>query len=288
MLSADKQNSVVKDEQRLFPDFTVRGKVLDQNTACALLKNRIDALESLLSDGQEMVNFDQLHALLGTVSIFLESTSHRIEDEGYTRLLNRLIRIYTHGMIEPENPAFSATAAHYSKLVKIVSRVLPGYDYSRPIGQLLFYMNQLYRGRKPGWQLILQSLLSMPDNIEEIHRLKQKHLNQIQQWIEEGVSNLFQIRDEQLDLLSENTCHLRDMEERIERTDQQHRSYRGKVVTPIAVASEKKALQALVDEKESLILELEAQKSLINLLEENIEEFGDKLFATRRDRKSVV
>ncbi|MCW8799471.1 MAG: hypothetical protein OQK71_00945 [Desulfobacter sp.] len=255
---------------------------LDQDSACSLLKHSIDALESSLKNQEQPVDIEQLHTLLGAISLFLGSKNHQILAEGFTQLLNRLVKIYTQGLIERENPAFSATATHYAKLIEITSQAFPGYDYTRAIGHLLHYMNHLYSHREGSWLDILRHLLSMPDSIQLIQLLKEKHLYDIQQWVEEGVNNLFQLHEEQMRLSTERISKLKELEESIEQKESLLQSYQSGNVLSFSLARDRKALRALNVEKAKLIEEIDSHQHLISLLDENIDEFGDKLFATRR------
>jgi hypothetical protein len=256
---------------------------LDQDAACSILRIQIDYLDSLLTGSRPRVDLMQLHILLNTVSLFLDSKIHRIQSEGYTRLLNRLIKIYTRGLLENENPAFAATAAQYAKVVGIISHQFPGYDYSVAISQLLQYMNLLYTHRQSSWQIILKHLLSMPDNIDDIQRLKEKHLEQIQIWVEEGVNNLFQLRDEQLSQQADGRTALESLRHSIMDKKGQLDAYRGDIVLPISLAKEREEYRSMLQKQESLHQDLESKQRLVELLDENITELGDKLAATRRD-----
>lgn len=259
-----------------------QGHRLNQDNACKVIKHHFDRLESSLSLKNASVDIGKVQALLIDISHFLQSDNHQILDEGYTQLLNRLIRIYTLGMVEDENLAFAATAANYAKLIEVISQAHPSYDYSMAIGHLLHYMNQLFKQQEGDWLLIFEHLISMPDSIQFMQSLKEHHFKEIQQWIEEGVNNLHQLRDDQVMLHAANISNLADLEQELVRKHEDlETSIREKVV-PISLAEDKSALQALLDQREQLIHDLDVKQNLIDLLDENMQEFEEKLMATRR------
>jgi hypothetical protein len=53
-------------------------------------------------------------------------------------------------------------------------------------------------------------------------------------------------------------------------------------VVPITWPKELASLKTLTEERDLLIADLENRQELVDLLENNIQEFEDKLFATRR------
>lgn len=259
-----------------------QGHRLDQDNTCTIIKYHFDRLESSLRLKNAVIDIEKLQSLLVNISRFVKSDNHQILDEGYTQLLNRLIRIYTMGMTEEDNLAFVATAANYANLIEVISQAHPSYDYSKAIAHLLHYMNQLFKQQEEDWLLIFKHLFSMPDSIHCIQSLKERHLNEIQQWIEEGVSNLHQLRDDQAMLHAANISDLADLEQELVRKHQDLEISIRKKVVPISLAEEKTALQALIEQREELIHDLESKQNLIDLLDENMQEFEDKLMLTRR------
>jgi len=255
---------------------------MHQDDACKVLKQYFDELETSLFDMDKTVDIGQLQSLWLEISEFIQAEKNHILDDGYNRLLNRLTEIYTHGLTQKGNLAFAATAANYADVIETVSQAHPSYDYSEAVGHLLHYMNQLYKVREKSWLRIFDHLLSMPDYIQPIHYLKERHLNVIQKWVEEGVDNLFQIRDDQALLYSEKISELADLEQSIEQTSHRVSSHIQSKVVPITWRRDQKHLNDLLDKRDLLIYDLENRQELVDLLEDNIQEFEEKLFATRR------
>lgn len=253
-----------------------------QESACKVLKQYFDNLEMTLSEVNKAVDISELQTIWLEISEFIQAKKNHILHDGYNRLLNRLTSIYTRGLGQQGNLAFAATATNYADLIESVSQTHPSYDYSEAVGHLLHYMNQLYRIRQKSWLRIFDHLLSMPDYIQPIHYLKERHLKGIQQWVEEGVDNLFQIRDDQVLLYSEKIAELAEIEQSIELVHQKlDISFHSNVI-PITQHKEQTSLKKLIEKKDFLISDLENRQQLVDLLENNIQEFEDKLFATRR------
>jgi hypothetical protein len=122
----------------------------------------------------------------------------------------------------------------------------------------------------------------MPDYIQPIHYLKERHLKGIQQWIEEGVDNLFQIRDDQVLLYSEKISELAELEHSIELIDQRLQNNPDSKVVSITRKKDRYSLKSLKKERDFLISDLDNRQELVDLLEDNLQEFEDKIFATRR------
>ena len=255
---------------------------LHQDNACKVLKQYFDELEISLSDVDKTADIPQLQTIWLEISDFVQAKKGHILVDGYNRLLNRLTGIYTRGLALEDNLAFAATATNYADLIEVVSQAHPSYDYSEAVGHLLHYMNQLYKIREKSWLRIFDHLLSMPDYIQPIHYLKERHLKDIQQWIEEGVDNLFQIRDDQALLYSEKIAELAGLEQSIEIIRQRLEQTSQNKIVPITRHKDQATLEALKEERDFLISDLGNRQELVDLLEDNIQEFEDKIFATRR------
>ncbi len=253
-----------------------------RDRACGGLKHYFDDLESLLTHQREVHDTDQPKEILGEISQFLQSQQNQILDDGYTCLLDRLAEIYTHGLSHRDNQVFADTAANYASVIQVVSQNHSSYDYSEVIGQLLHYMNQLYKNREKSWLGIFKHLLSMPDSIKGVQILKERHLNEIQQWIEEGVDNIFELRDDQLQLYAEKVAELASTEDRLHQKHQEMEIEPEHQVLPISWLQDKAELKALVEQRDLLIQDLENRQHLVELLEQNMQEFEDILHTTRR------
>jgi DNA-binding NarL/FixJ family response regulator len=254
----------------------------NQDYACKVLKAYFDDLELTLAGDEQSANIAQLQTIWLEISKFILAEKNHILEDGYHRLLNRLTRIYTRGLQQKGNQAFAATATHYAALIEIVSQAYPEFDYSEAIRHLIHYMNQLYKVREKSWLRIFENLLSMPDSIDPIHYLKQHHLKEIQRWIEEGVENLFQIRDDQVNLYAQKSAELDETVQAIEQLANWLDFNRGSKLVPITRPQKRSSLKSLRKKRERLTAELNSGKELVDLLDRNIQEFENKMVATRR------
>ena len=254
-----------------------------QDAACRVLAQHFDELEFFLScETDTESGISQLNAIWLEISLLLETEKKHLLDDSYNRLLNRITRLYTLGTKPKSNTAFAATATNYANVIEIVSQVHPRYDYTFAISHLLHYMNLLYKEREKSWLSIFQHLLSMSESVLSIQFLKDGHLKGIQRWVEEGVDNLFQLRDDQILLHSEKIAELAQIEQSIEKAEHQITRSRSSKIVPITNLQKWDSLQALVQKRDLLIQELDNRQELVDLLEQNIQEFETILFETKR------
>lgn len=276
-------NTIIQAKDMDLLTFKVSEGVLqNQDRACGGLKHYFDDLESLLTGKQANPDIDEPKEILLEISQFLQSQDNKILGDGYTCLLDRLTRIYTQGLEHQDNRVFTDTAANYAGVIQVVSQTHSAYDYSEVIGQLLHYMNQLYKNREKSWLRIFKHLLSMPDSIKGIQVLKERHLNEIQQWIEEGVENLFELRDDQIQLYSEKIAELARAEEKVEGQLRKMDLDPDHQVLPITWLRDKAELKTFIKQRDLLIDDLENRQELVDLLEQNMQEFEEILLTTRR------
>lgn len=250
-----------------------------EESGCGALSPYFDNLESSLGDAKDFV---QSQAILVDITQLLETQKSRIMEESYTCMLNRLTQIYTRGLEQPHSLLFANTAVSYAGLVKTVSQTHLAYDYSETIGQLLLYMNHLYKHGKKGWLRIFEHLINMPDSIQGIQVLKERHLKGIQDWIEEGVDNLYELREDQIHLHSEQIAKLAGIEDRVDQISQELARQKETRIFLINRFERKIELDELIKQRDHLIDQLEDRQRLVELLEQNMHQFEDKLHATRR------
>ncbi|MFI0457078.1 MAG: hypothetical protein ACH254_05695, partial [Candidatus Thiodiazotropha endolucinida] len=166
--------------------------VLAQEESCKIIKQYFDYLESLLGRKHSDPDVEQLRALLTEISGFIRSEKSQIKDDGYIRMLNRLTTIYAKGIQLEDDKAFIGTAVNYADIMNTVSKSYAGYDYTEPVGLMLHYMDKLFNDREESWLEVFEYIISMSDS-HVLRMLKEQHLQEIQNWVEEGVDNLFAI-----------------------------------------------------------------------------------------------
>jgi hypothetical protein len=259
---------------------------LAQDESCRIIKQYFDYLENTLSSRDSVVDVEQLRDMLNEVSGFIRSNKSQLRADGYSRMLKRLNSIYAQGLRNSNDQAFTRTVVNFADILNTVSQNFPSYDYSESVGLLLHYMHKMFNSREEGWIQVFEHLISMPDSIEIMQLIKSQHLQEIQNWVEEGVDNLFALLDEQLEvidnidseilLLDNELLHRRRaLSKAIIHTDM-------KPVTPITRIREKQLIQELFERRAELMNERVGKLEVADLLDENIQEFTDRLIEIRR------
>ncbi|MEJ2611043.1 MAG: hypothetical protein P8179_13395 [Candidatus Thiodiazotropha sp.] len=259
--------------------------ILAQDESCRIIKQYFDYVESALTQKDRAIDIDKLREMLNELSGFIRSGKSQIKAEGYLRMLKRLTHIYALGVRAQDDRAFTSTAVNFADILKAASQTDTGYDYSESVGLLLYYMNKLFSYREEGWIKVFEYLLSMPDSIQVMQMLKVQHLQEIQNWIEEGVDNLFAIWDEQLEVIEKLNSEISDLDKVISERNSvllNRTAILTSSVVSLSLRREKQSIEALYAEKERAIEELGIKTELASLLECNIKEFTDRLTEIRR------
>ncbi|MCU7904880.1 MAG: hypothetical protein KZQ76_03330 [Candidatus Thiodiazotropha sp. (ex Epidulcina cf. delphinae)] len=260
--------------------------VMAQDESCQIIKQYFDCLELNLTQQDSRIDIGQLREMLREISHFIRSGKGKIQDDGYIRMLNRLTRIYAKGIHAQDDRAFTGTAVNFADILNTVSQTYTGYDYSESVGLLLHYMNRLFNYREEGWIEVFEHLLSMPDSIHAMRMFKQQHLQEIQNWVEEGVDNLFAIRDEQLGVIKKLNGEIFKLDQEI-RQRKRALTPDGPVASAGSVISYAKlrdirSIDRLRIKRLELLDAREGRLELADLLDDNIQEFGDRLTEIRR------
>jgi hypothetical protein len=260
--------------------------VMAQDESCHIIKQYFDFLDAALSTQGDRVDVILLQEMLLEISELLRSGKSPLQEDGYLRLLDRLTAIYTKGLRAENDRAFACTAANFADILESVSQSFQDYDYSQSVSLLLHYMDKLFNYREESWIEVLEHLLCMPDSIRVMQQLRARYLDEIQCWVEEGVDNLFTIRNEQLELIAglEQTLKLLD-DEIVTRhrvlLDERSRSRRQGIYR-LEHERERREILRLHDRCRTLYRERESKLELIDLLDLNIEEFAERLSVMKR------
>lgn len=257
--------------------------------SCQLLDDHLSFLELAISEDSRLDNVGQIQEMLLELSLIIRSRALTITEQVHLRMLDRLAGIYAQGLSRRGNNAFLLTASDYADVVEAISTCLPHYDYSTVIGQLLFYMTQLYLTRKGSWMTIYEHLAAMPDAIDGIVPLKQECFADIRRWTEEGVANLFQI---QRDLQARQT-YLQTKNQRLQKKiDWLHNSccpdleldhpFIGHKVARLDQYKIVNQIRTLCQQQERVQAEIAGKQETAQLIESNIREFEGKLQSAHR------
>ncbi|MCG7871912.1 MAG: hypothetical protein N0C81_06385 [Candidatus Thiodiazotropha lotti] len=259
---------------------------LAQDESCHIIKQYFDYLERTLSNQEAIVDVEQLRDMLNEVSGFIRSNKSQLRADGYSRMLKRLNSIYAQGLRNTNDRAFTRTAVNFADILNTVSQSFPSYDYSESVGLLLHYMHKMFNYREEGWIEVFEHLISMSDSLEIMQLIKTQHLQEIQNWVEEGVDNLFALMDEQLEVIDNIDADIllldQELLQRRKAFSKQTRATQSELVIPISRARDKQLIQDLFDRRAQLITERIGKLELADLLDENIEEFTDRLIEIRR------
>ncbi|MBV2092761.1 MAG: hypothetical protein KUF72_17930 [Candidatus Thiodiazotropha sp. (ex Ctena orbiculata)] len=259
---------------------------LAQDESCHIIKQYFDYLEKTLSNHESVVDVEQLREMLDEVSGFIRSNKSQLRADGYSRMLKRLNGIYSQGLRNNNDRAFTRTAVNFADILNTVSQSFPSYDYSESVGLLLHYMHKMFNYREEGWIEVFEHLISMSDSLEIMQLIKSQHLQEIQNWVEEGVDNLFALMDEQLEVIDNIDAEIllldQELLQRRKAFHTEARKSKNELVVPITRARNKKLIQELFDRRAELINERVGKLELADLLDDNIQEFTDRLIEIRR------
>jgi hypothetical protein len=259
--------------------------VMEQEESCHILKQYFDYLENSLSKPAES-DIALLQEMLLEISDLLRSGKSQLEEDGYLRLLNRLTSIYAKGLQSENDWAFAQTAANFADILQSISQTYQDYDYSHSVGLLLHYMDRLFNYEEESWLEVFEHLRSMPDSIGIMQQLKDQYLHEIQNWVEEGVDNLFTIRNEQVEILANLDQAMMQLDKEISNREisllqQVHSAHQNNVVE-MRHQLERREIYRLRGEAGEMMKERESKLEIINLLDVNIQEFADRITDIRR------
>ena len=263
--------------------------VMTPDRSLQILNEYLNCLEKELTGSSGAPDIGKIQEMLLEISQFVRSGKARVLPHEYGRLLGRLSGIYSQGLSENFKSAFCRTAADYADVVEAISKENASYDYSKIVGQLLYFMGQSFESRKGSWVVIYEHLGSMSDSIRVIQLLKLEYLLEIQRWAEEGVANLFQIRkDLQRKIASFDEAVdgvLAEIAERRQEMASCKSSWLdrcGGRILNMDVWILKSEIDALRKKVKDLIQERDGSLAINDLIDVNILEFEGKLREVRR------
>jgi len=270
--------------------FAEGNSCLFPNRVARVLDDYLDYLELELSNHHSVIKISQVQEMLLEISCIIRSGKTTVDAAVYARILKRLTRMYAQGLSQRKKDAFSLTAGDYAEVIEVISAEFPSYDYREVVGQLLNYMNHLYRLKKTGWITVYEHIRSMPNSIEALQDLKEARFLEIQKWVEEGVHNLFQIQSDlqkRVGQLEDEAAELQNVVEH-EQYQLTFEFKRGEVPTDSKIASlyrerKRREITALREKRDRIISAKRGEEQIIQLIESNIQEFESKLKEARRN-----
>jgi DNA repair exonuclease SbcCD ATPase subunit len=252
------------------------------NEPSPMLDDYLDCLEGLLFD-EATPNISQIQEMLLELSCLIRScTSFQAHD--YADFLERLTSLYARGVAQGRINALTQTAADYADVIEAASRVYPNFDYSAALGQLLCYMGQLYNTRQGSWETIYDHISAMPESVAAVRYLNDTFFSEIRQWADEGVGNLFEIRRDNQQAADELGLAKQRLSARLRLLRQRRLAPRKTPqVIPLSEARTIREIQECEAELEQIESDLGEKQQLLELIDQNIDEFEAKLKGVRRN-----
>ena len=245
-------------------------------------RDYLDCLEAVLLGG-DASRFGLAQEMLLELACMVRDGGV-ITHEEYPQLLDRLIALYARGVGGQQCDALTHTAADYADLIEAASVAYPAYDYSTAVGQLLSYMGQLYHTRRGSWKMVYDHIASMPESVEAVRYLHGAFFSEVRQWTEEGAANLFAIRRDHLQLIETLTQALGELGVSVATLRQRlPAAIGGQRVVQIGDLRQQRTLKELMQRQQTLQQELEGKRGLLRLIEQNIDEFEEKLRVMHRN-----
>jgi hypothetical protein len=253
------------------------------------LEEQLNRLLGEFSQPERSIDTARIREILLKLDADIRSGYEVFQNNDYRWILERLTRIYGQGLTSQRQDPFTATAADYAQVIETLSHVYPKQDYSEAMGQLFCYMSRLFRTQERSWKAVYTHILSIPESVEAKRVLNRAFFLEIQSWAEAGVENLFSIRQDLSDKLSELRTKIDRMDRRIatiagEPSVRQETgsAAHGRNVIDFAMARKRRLIQSLERRRNALDEEKVDTESVFGLIESDIREFEEKLRITRR------
>ncbi len=245
-----------------------------------VLDDYLDCLEFQLFARQP--NISQIQEMLLELACMIRNCAN-LQADDYPRFLERLTSLYARGVAQGRVEALTQTAADYADVIEAASRAYPDFDYSAALGQLLCYMGQLYHTRRGSWQTIYDHIASMPESLAAVRYLNETFFNEIRQWAEEGVGNLFQIRRDTQERANELERTVARLTAQAGQLRRRRRATQGDPrVIPLGDARTLREIRETESRLQFARHELGIKQELVALIDQNIDEFEEKLGRVRR------
>lgn len=258
---------------------------LPPSTIRQILDGYLDDLERELSESDTGTDIGRVQEMLLEIAGFIRSGTVKATEGECLFFLERLIDLYGNGFSQVGKNAFSVTAADYADVIEAVSIECPTYDYSQAVGQLICYMQQLFESRKGSWITIYEHIESMSNSISVVQILKDVYLQEIRQWADEGVANLFGIESDLIRAAQALDGEIEGLETSIKekRASLPCVSEAGRrQVVDIREKRVEKEIAVLHQQIDQLMGERQGKTEIAALIQSNIQEFQTKLKEIRR------
>ncbi|MBA1445253.1 MAG: hypothetical protein M3H12_00720 [Chromatiales bacterium] len=281
--SVSKARSDIRDLRvELMSLCSREGRGADPHRSRELLDDYLDYLDTALSGQGRSIDVSQIQEMLLEVSQIIRSGRAGVSADDYRKIISHLTGIYAKGLAEEMKCPFIITSVDYADVIEAISQECPAFDYREVMGQLLYYMSQLFRNRKGSWMMVYEHLLSLPESIDALALSNRKTFMEIQEWTEQGVDSLFQICRDYKGMIGQTEHDLAGLERRIAVQKDEMAAQKNSAVIAFDSLRKKRVLKAMLSQKARLIEELQSKKMILELVEDDIREFEEKLVELRR------
>ncbi len=226
---------------------------------------------------------------LAAIADVLRDESESMANDDYRRVLERLVAIYAPGTSRRGCSAFLAAAPSYANVLEIICRGCPTCDYDDAVGQMLVFMNRLFRARNASWRSIYQTILAIPDSAHAKQFLLTAYFPRLQEWHDSGVANLFSIEDDLKQEIGDLGAKVARFDRAITRANRELEDARptlpGKRQTTVVSLDSRRrqfAVAELMRKRQTMLEKLRVSQTIVELIESDIQEFEGFIRETRR------
>ncbi len=248
-----------------------------------ILRAYLEYLQSQLLGVKADMDIGQVQEMLLEISSVVQTGKVKDRKEEFRVFVNGLVDIYRNGLLGQGSEHFHHTVVDYAELLKSISGEFPEHDYDEALQQLFLYMNRMFERQQKEWVEILNSIVSMPETIGLVQLQKCKCYPLIREWVEGGVQNLFQIRNDLQAMVRKLDMREQLVQQQLVRLQNSYQNRRR--AGNLYHLRQGKTARALVLLRRKLVAiqgEAVEKRQLVGVVDANIQEFQDLMAAARR------
>ena len=253
------------------------------------LQDHLDSLASHLGGESPTDDGRSAARTLDEIASILRAEAYRVGGDDYRRILERLVAIYASGASRRGCSTYLVAAASYADVVGFICRECPACDFDEAVGQMLVFMNRLFRARDGNWRAIYKTILAIPDSAHAKQFLLTAYFPRIKEWYDSGVANLFSIEDDLNQEIADLGSQVAKLDKAIAGTRRQlegaSRSLSDTgacLVVSLEARRHQISLARLSLDRQAVLEKLEVSRTIVELIESDIQEFEGFIRETRR------
>lgn len=253
------------------------------------LKDHLDTLASHLGGESPTDDGRSAARTLDAIASILRAEADRMGGDDYRGILRRLVAIYAAGAARRGCSTYLVAAASYADVVGLICGECPACDFDEAVGQMLVFMNRLFRARDGNWRAIYKTILAIPDSAHAKQFLLTAYFPRLKEWHDSGVANLFSIEDDLNQEIAELASQVAKLDKAIAATRRQlegvSRSLPDAGACPVISLNARRhqaSLARFARDREALREKIEVSRTIVELIESDIQEFEGFIRETRR------